>query len=196
VLRWSLWSLLAAVVALVLFARTEAGQERIRRAVEEAANSAMQEGSVRVGSVGGSLLGLAEFGDVVVSDGSGRAVVSVPEVSIRFGLWELLRREVHVERLSIRGAAIEPRILDDGGIDLARLFRMSAPSRCRSHASCSAMPETRTPGFWSLRTSRWSRRFDSTATATLTSTSLAWAAVLRWAASPGSRSRSRSCRPA
>ncbi len=128
VLRWSLWSLLAAVVALVLFARTEAGQERIRRAVEEAANSAMQEGSVRVGSVGGSLLGLAEFGDVVVSDGSGRAVVSVPEVSIRFGLWELLRREVHVERLSIRGAAIEPRILDDGGIDLARLFRMSAPS--------------------------------------------------------------------
>ena len=105
--RWMALAV-AAICAIALLAlavsQTRWGQERVRRLIESRATAALN-GEVRVGSFQWSPRGRIQLTDLVITQG-GQPFLASPSVSVRYHTWQVLRRglvfdEVTLERPTI-----------------------------------------------------------------------------------------------
>ena len=111
--------ILAAAGVLVL-SQTDWGRERVRR-IALSALEGSAHGIVRIGSIGGNLLGGVTVHDLSIRDSTGAPFVLVRSASARYSLGALLRREIRLSNVHL----VDPTIVlsqTDGTWNFDRIF--------------------------------------------------------------------------
>jgi autotransporter translocation and assembly factor TamB len=110
---------LAAVTALVIYARSDAGRERLRQLVLEQARASVP--GLEIGHIGGNYTRDLTLEAVTIRDRQGRPAVHVDRIQARFSLVPLLRKRMHVRELIVAGPRILGRPTGNGTLNLAEL---------------------------------------------------------------------------
>jgi autotransporter translocation and assembly factor TamB len=122
---------LAVVAGAVLYARTDAGRERVRRLVLDEAHKSLP--GLELGRIDGDYLHELRLVNVTVRDREGRAAIHADAIVARFDLRCLLRRTIVIDQLRVDGARVLARPAADGRLNLAELTT-PAPTRPTSLA--------------------------------------------------------------
>jgi autotransporter translocation and assembly factor TamB len=109
--------------AAVLYARTDAGRERIRKLAVAKARQSVP--GLSIGFVGGDYVHDLWLRDVDVRDDQGTVAVHADRVAVRYRLWSLIHRTVAVHELDLDGVRIAAHPDPRGGLNLEHL---TAPS--------------------------------------------------------------------
>jgi len=115
---------LAVVAGAVLYARTDAGRERVRKLVLDEAHRSVP--GLELGRIEGDYLHELRLVNVTVRDREGRAAVHADAVVARFDLRCLLHRTIAVDELRVDGARVLARPGADGRLNLAELTMPAA----------------------------------------------------------------------
>ena len=133
--------------AVVLYARTGSGRERIRRlAVAQARKSVP---GLSIGFVGGDYVHDLWLRDVEVRDDQGRVAVHVDRLAVRHRLWSLIHRTLLVDELDADGVRVSAHPDPRGGLNLAHL---TPPSPASPPAHPAGEPAR--PSAWKIRVER------------------------------------------
>ncbi len=111
--------------ALILYARSEGGRERLRRLVLEKAHAAVP--GLELGGIGGDCVHDLVFNDVTVRDRAGRPAVHVERIVARFSLIPLLHKRLFVRELLVHSPSVLGRPEDDGSMNLAHMITGAEP---------------------------------------------------------------------
>ncbi|HSJ64697.1 MAG TPA: translocation/assembly module TamB domain-containing protein [Gemmatimonadaceae bacterium] len=114
---------LAGLAALTLFVvtGTDFGRERVRRFAVDALNNAVN-GTVRIGAIGGNLLGGATLHDVSIVDSAGAPFLSVERVDVRYSLRDLLEKRIYLDDLTLVRPVVVLDRPSDGDWNYERIF--------------------------------------------------------------------------
>jgi autotransporter translocation and assembly factor TamB len=117
---------LATLSALILYARTEGGRQRLRILAEKSLHDAVP--GLRIGRIDGDYVNDLVLRDVEVRDVEGRQgqpALRVDLVSVKFSLLPLLRHTVRVREVRVQGVDVDAHALPDGSWNLAHLTKSS-----------------------------------------------------------------------
>ena len=130
ILRWVLIgipiAILAAVIGVVVVARTRQAHELVRRKVVNLLTQTYR-GQVAIGAIQGSLLGDLEIRDLVVSQ-NGEPVVTVPVTRIRYAVFPLVAGWVRLAEIELRQPRIKLARTSDGEWNVAAAFTARNPT--------------------------------------------------------------------
>ncbi|HVR03716.1 MAG TPA: translocation/assembly module TamB domain-containing protein [Polyangia bacterium] len=148
---WLIFGPLVAGLALVslalLYARTDAGRDHVRRAALAQARKVIP--GLDVGRVEGDYVHDLRLVDVDVRDRQGRAAVHADSVLVRFALAPLLQHRVAVSELRIDGARVLGLADSEGRLNLADLV---APTPAEAPRALS--PAASGPSAWRMHVER------------------------------------------
>jgi autotransporter translocation and assembly factor TamB len=136
---------LAVLSAVILYARTDAGRERVRALVLAQARRTLP--GLDIGHVGGDYVHELWLDDVAIADSQGRRAVRVERIVVRFELLALVRRTVHVRELRLVSPSVLGRPDPGGGLNLAHLTAPTAEQRPPPQDRSQPEP----PSSWKLR---------------------------------------------
>src|SRR5688572_29821263 len=109
----------AGAVALLLYARSDGGRERLQRVVVERARAAVP--GLAIGRIGGDFVRDVVLEGVTVRDREGRAAIQVARVTARFTLVPLLHRRLFVRELVVERPRVLGRPTEAGTLNLAEI---------------------------------------------------------------------------
>jgi autotransporter translocation and assembly factor TamB len=110
---------LAAISALIIYARTDAGHDRVRRIVLAQAHATLP--GLQIGRIRGDYVRNLVVEDVTIRDRQGRPAVHVDRVEARFSLLPLLHRRLFVREVTVQGPRVLGRPTADGSLNLTQL---------------------------------------------------------------------------
>ena len=132
---------LVAAAALLLYARSDSGRERLRHLVLEQARASLP--GLEIKRIGGDYLHDLIVEDVTLRDRQGRPAVHVDRVTARFSLIPLVRKRVFVRELIVERPRVLGRPTKNGGMNLAEL---TAPSEKKKPAEAPPRKAGEGPG--------------------------------------------------
>ena len=110
-----------AALALFVVTGTDFGRERVRRFVVSTINDVVN-GTVRIGSIEGNLLGGVIVRDVVIVDSAGAPFLSIERVSAEYALSDLIDKRIYLHDVTVVRPIV---VLDrphDGDWNYERIF--------------------------------------------------------------------------
>lgn len=121
VIGYGIATILILVAVAALLIRIGWANDQIRRQLLAQANRYL-DGTLDIGRIEGSLLGEVRFVDVRLTHG-GAIVVAMDELSVSYGITELLADSVTIRRLKLTRPTITLARQPDGGWNVANLIR-------------------------------------------------------------------------
>jgi autotransporter translocation and assembly factor TamB len=110
---------LTGVAAVIHYARTDAGRERLRQLVLQKARASVP--GLAIGRIGGDYVHDLVLEDVRIRDRQGRDAVQVDRLTARFSLVPLVRRKLFVRELLVERPRVLGRPTEGGELNLGEL---------------------------------------------------------------------------